>query len=88
MEKIINCRMTGMGAFTGVSRKTDGVMVEKFCQSQTGNHWKEKIIFQSEQDCALVQDVSNSGKHSCHYVYGDGRMEELCKPFESPKCNY
>jgi len=86
MKKVIECRRTGCGAVTRVAAYSDGVEVRVFARSRTGNHWKEEIIFSAPEDWALIRDISNSGKHSCFLLYGDGHTETVCSPYEPPQC--
>jgi hypothetical protein len=86
LKKIIKCRRTGMGALTHVVDYSDGVEVREFAHSRTGNHWSEEITFPSPDSWVLVKDISNSGKHSCYRLYGDGRYKTVCSPHEPPQC--
>lgn len=86
MKKILDCRMTRAGAYTAPANATEGVTIQEFDHSRSGNHWKVKISFQNETDCVEIRDISNSGKHSCYLIYGDGREELVCKPSDPPCC--
>lgn len=86
MKKILDCRSTGKGAFTDVVNASEGIIIREFDRSRTGNHWKKEIEFSSNEDAVEIHDISNSGKHSCYLLFGDGRTEEICRIGEPPHC--
>lgn len=67
----VECRATRMGAVTRILSDRARVV----SRSRTGRHWVEEVDVQPG-DYIPVVDISNTGKHSCYYVYLEGGQIE------------
>jgi hypothetical protein len=87
MKKILSCRSTGMGGYTAPAGHSPDVTITEFDKSRTGNHWKVEIDLPNPLSFVEIRDISNSGKHSCHFIYGDGHEETICSVGQPPSCS-
>jgi hypothetical protein len=84
MEVTIDCRDTGHGALTYCA-VWEGAEVRQHSASKSGNHWRETVSLKPDGWVKVI-DISNSGKHNCYILRGDGTREQLCEPDECPRC--
>lgn len=85
---VIECRKTTAGASTRVIRHSPGVTVFQYGFSRSRSTWKESIFFGAEKSAWVeIQDVSNSGKHSCFILKLDGTTFPSCVSNQGPLHN-